>query len=83
MQKSSRASFRCQLHFFIERGITTFEEEFPAHIVLSNGKGTVGDWLLPHIDKPLTAPRSPRELRIKDSQRGGSENGRQKMPRRC
>jgi hypothetical protein len=27
------------------------EEEFLAHIVLPNCKGTVGDWLIPQIDK--------------------------------
>ena len=34
----------------VESEITTFEEEFLAHIVLPNGK-TVGQWMSPQLDK--------------------------------
>lgn len=34
----------------VECGITTFEEEFMAHIVLPSGQ-TVGDWMSPQIEK--------------------------------
>ena len=43
------------------RGITNFEEEFLAHIVLPNGKGTVGDWLMPQIDKMAKCHRYYRD----------------------
>jgi hypothetical protein len=39
--------------------ITTVEEEFLAHIVLPNGKGTVGDWLMPQIDKAYESGKMP------------------------
>lgn len=34
----------------VESGITTFEEEFLAHIVLPNGK-TYGEWAVPQIEQ--------------------------------
>jgi hypothetical protein len=34
----------------VESGITTFEDEFLAHILLPNG-GTVGDWMKPQIEQ--------------------------------
>jgi hypothetical protein len=57
--KSSRTIFLRQSRFFIECGITTSEEEFLVHIVLPNGKGTVGDWLMPQIDKAYESGRMP------------------------
>jgi hypothetical protein len=40
-------------------GITTFEEEFLAHIVLPHGKGTVGGRLMPQIDKAYESDKMP------------------------
>jgi hypothetical protein len=37
-------------------------EEFLAHIVLPNGKGTVGDWLMPQIDKAYESGTITRML---------------------
>ncbi len=34
----------------VELGITTFEEEFLAHLVLPGGRGTVGENLIPQIE---------------------------------
>jgi hypothetical protein len=39
-----------------------FEEEFLACIVLPNGKGTVGDWLMPQIDKAYESGKMPAPL---------------------
>jgi hypothetical protein len=33
----------------VESGVTTFEEEFLAHVVLPDNQ-TVGDWLLPQVE---------------------------------
>jgi hypothetical protein len=35
------------------------KEEFLAHIVLPIGKGTVGDWLMPQIDKAYESGKMP------------------------
>ncbi|WP_198651245.1 hypothetical protein [Salinicola sp. CPA57] len=42
----------------VESGITMFEEEFLAHIVLPNG-GTVGGWMLPQIKKSYDSGSMP------------------------
>lgn len=34
----------------VEAGITTFEDEFLAHIVLPNGE-TVGNWMVPQVEQ--------------------------------
>lgn len=42
----------------VESGITTFEEEFLAHLVLPNGK-TVGQWAVPSVIGALTDGKMP------------------------
>lgn len=42
----------------VESGITTFEEEFLAHLVLPNGK-TVGQWAVPAVGKALADGKMP------------------------
>lgn len=42
----------------VESGITTFEEEFLAHLVLPNGR-TVGQWAVPSVTKALTDGKMP------------------------
>lgn len=44
----------------VECGITSFDEEFLAHIVLPGGKGTVGEWFLPKIDKAYESGHMPK-----------------------
>jgi hypothetical protein len=44
----------------VECGITSFEEEFLAHIVLPGGKGTVGEWLVPQLNKAYEQGKMPR-----------------------
>jgi hypothetical protein len=46
----------------VECGITDFETEFLAHIVLPNGRGTVAEWLLPQIDKAYESGKMPTLL---------------------
>lgn len=45
----------------VESGITTFEEEFMAHIVLPNGS-TVGAWMSPQIQAAYTGGKMPPML---------------------
>lgn len=45
----------------VESGITTFEEEFMAHIVLPNGS-TVGAWMSPQIAAAYTGGKMPPML---------------------
>lgn len=42
----------------VESGITMFEEEFLAHIVLPHG-GTVGGWMLPQVDDAYKTGNMP------------------------
>jgi len=42
----------------VESGITSFEEEFMAHIVLPNGK-TVGSWMQPQIETSYKNGKMP------------------------
>lgn len=42
----------------VESGITEFEEEFLAHIVLPNG-GTVGGWMLPQVKTAYDSGNMP------------------------
>lgn len=42
----------------VESGITTFEEEFMAHIVLPNGN-TAGAWLIPQLSDAYKNQRMP------------------------
>lgn len=39
----------------IESGISTFDDEFLAHLVLPTGR-TVGEWLLPQLDRGAGVP---------------------------
>ena len=45
----------------VESGITTFEEEFMAHIVLPGGQ-TVGAWMVPQIEVSYKAGKMPPML---------------------
>lgn len=45
----------------VATGITTFEEEFLAHIVLPDG-GTVGTWMAPQIDAAYSTGKMPALL---------------------
>lgn len=45
----------------VERGVTTFEEEFLAHIVMPGDK-TIGQYVIPQIDTAYTSGRLPRML---------------------
>ena len=45
----------------VESGISEFESEFLAHIVLPNGS-TVGDWVAPQIDVAYTTGQMPSML---------------------
>jgi hypothetical protein len=45
----------------VETGITVFEEEFLAHIVLPNGN-TVGHWMVPQLAQAYTARKMPPML---------------------
>jgi len=42
----------------VESGITLFEEEFLAHIVLPNGQ-TVGHWMLPQVEQAYSRGTMP------------------------
>lgn len=42
----------------VESGITSFEEEFMAHIVLPNGS-TVGGWMIPQIEQSYSQKKMP------------------------
>jgi hypothetical protein len=43
----------------IESGITTFDEAFLAHIVITNGE-TVGDWARAELDQIYSGKQAPR-----------------------
>jgi hypothetical protein len=45
----------------VESGITVFEDEFLAHIVMPNGR-TVGDWSRPQIQAAYQSGRMPKAL---------------------
>ena len=45
----------------VEAGIATFESEFLAHIVMDDGQ-TIGEKLLPQLDRALTAGKLPKLL---------------------
>lgn len=45
----------------VETGITTFEDEFMAHIVMPSGD-TVGEWLKPQIEKAYESKKMPPML---------------------
>lgn len=45
----------------VASGITTFEDEFLAHVVLPNGK-TVGRWLAPQLEAALSTDKMPPML---------------------
>lgn len=45
----------------VEEGIVTFEEEFLAHIVLPDG-GTVGEWMVPQIERSYESGDMPLAL---------------------
>jgi hypothetical protein len=45
----------------VESGITTFEEEFLAHVILPDGS-TVGEWAVPQVAKAYELGRMPAML---------------------
>lgn len=45
----------------VESGITTFEDEFLAHIVMPNGQ-TIGRWMVPQIEQMVESKQMPRLL---------------------
>lgn len=45
----------------VESGIATFEEEFATHVVLPD-QSTVGDWLLPQIERVYETGDMPPDL---------------------
>ena len=50
----------------VEIGITTFEDEFLAHIVLPSGQ-TAGQWLLPQIEQAYESGEMPKMLLMLES----------------
>lgn len=49
----------------VEAGITTFEEEFLAHIVLPNARGqTLGEALIPQMDNLYANGKAPKLLEM-------------------
>lgn len=53
----------------VESGITTFEEEFLAHIVLPNGE-RVGTWMIPQVAKAYQLGAMPPLLPMLDGKKG-------------
>lgn len=47
----------------VEAGISEFEEEFLAHIMLPNGQ-TAGQWLRPQVEEAYASGEMPAELRL-------------------
>lgn len=47
----------------VEAGITVFEDEFLAHIVLPDG-GTAGDWMRPQVKLAYESGLMPSELQL-------------------
>lgn len=45
----------------VESGITTFEDEFLAHIVMPNGE-TIGHWMAPQLEQIQQSKQMPRLL---------------------
>lgn len=45
----------------VETGITTFEQEFMAHIVLPDGQ-TVGEYMIPQIEQAYESKEMPKAL---------------------
>lgn len=43
----------------VEAGITSFEKEFLAHIVLPSGQ-TMGEYAIPHLEEMVTNGRMPQ-----------------------
>jgi hypothetical protein len=52
----------------VESGITTFEEEFLAHIVLPGGQ-RVGTWLIPQVGKAYETGHMPPLLPMLDEEK--------------
>lgn len=53
----------------VESGITTFEEEFLAHIVLPNGQ-RVGAWMIPQVTEAYELGTMPPLLPMLDGKKG-------------
>ena len=50
----------------VDDGIVTFEQEFLAHIVLPSGE-TVGNWIVPQVERAYEVGEMPMALPIGDS----------------
>ena len=46
----------------VESEITTFDDEFLAHIMLPGGSGTVGEWMRPQVEQAYLTGRVPEML---------------------
>lgn len=53
----------------VESGITEFEDEFLAHIMLPNGQ-TAGQWMRPQIDEAYEVGKMPDMLAIEGPKKG-------------
>ena len=49
----------------IESGVSCFDDEFMAHIVLPNGQ-TAGDWAIPQIEAAYQSGQMPKLLPVPD-----------------
>lgn len=49
----------------VEAGISTFEQEFLAHIVLPTGE-TVGQWMIPQVERAYLTGNMPKLLPLLD-----------------
>lgn len=57
----------------VESGISTFEQEFMAHIVLPNGQ-TTGQWMIPQIEAAYKTGTMPALLpMLPPTVKGGSD----------
>ena len=56
----------------VETGIATFEKEFMAHILLPDGQ-TVGDYMIPQIEKAYETGEMPTMLPMLEAHDGGEK----------
>lgn len=69
LEKTTRANWRALLLIIkaklvaVDAGIVTFEEEFLAQIMLPDGQ-TVGDWIVPQVERAYEVGEMPMALPI-------------------
>jgi hypothetical protein len=56
----------------VESGITDFQSEFLAHILLPNG-GTIGHWMIPQVDKAYETGVMPSLIPLLTEGNGGND----------